>query len=350
MELIDYVDETYEILSKIILDFQNYYDKIISKIDSNIEEIVFIASGSSYNAAKIASYYIENKLNLKVNLYYPNHFLNSYNKKFLSKKNLYILISQGGSTILVREALEVLNKKNMNTMALTAYDDSVIAKEAQIHVNIGCGDEKFLFRTIGVSCTLLMCYIISMIIYSKKNVDFNYKEEINLLSENIKNINLNIQNTKIWYKNNKSFIKDKKSVFFAGGNELFAISNEADIKFMEMIPIITRSYEIEEFIHGPQNSFDDNIAYFILYNRFSSSEKTLQILKYLKSKYKSVALVSDDLDFGNDIKILLNNNYFDVFNYLIVFQVLAYYYAKDNGRDLSKRINADIDTYVQKKL
>lgn len=347
--MLEYIKNTDIILMNILNKFDDYFLKISENLKFNFNEIIFIASGSSYNAASIASNYIEQKLNIKVNIYFSNFFVESYNKRLLDNEKLYILISQTGNTKVVKDALDILNKMEFKYFSLTAYDDSIIAKESKNHINIGCGDEKYLFRTIGVSSTILICYILAISILKMKN-KYDYLNEIELLKKSILNMKNSLNNGVEWYNNNKCFLQNKKMVFFVGANELYNISKEADIKFMEMVPILSKHYEIEEFIHGPQNCFSDDIAYFILHNKLYSSIKTLNILEYLNNKYNSVVCISNgDLNY-NHINIDIENNYFDIFNYLIVFQVLAYYFAIGNNRDLTKRINSDIDNYVKKSL
>ena len=66
---------------------------------NRIESLVFIASGSSYNAAFAAKGFLERECGLHAEFYYPNVFLNS--ETIWDSKALYVFISQGGSTRMV---------------------------------------------------------------------------------------------------------------------------------------------------------------------------------------------------------------------------------------------------------
>lgn len=75
-----------------------------------VDKVIFIASGSSYNSAHMAKLFIKKYCHLQAELKYPNIFVKYEAELELDSqtegREVYVVISQGGETRLVYEALE----------------------------------------------------------------------------------------------------------------------------------------------------------------------------------------------------------------------------------------------------
>lgn len=324
-------------------EFQQYIQ------DQNITEIIFIASGSSYNAAMTTRHFFEH-LGLQVQYLYPNIFVN-YTERF-NKNALYIFISQGGKTKLVYESLKKIKQYGYKNCAVTAHHDMPIAKIADISIEMGCDDEEFMYRTIGYSTTVATCFQIAMTM-AKANQDIK-EEDIDVYDHDfecminhlpiVKNIALT------WYQKYRFSLMHKNHMMFTGTNDLWAVCQEADIKVMEMVPLITRSFELEEFIHGPQNAFDNTSAYFIYARRGEDENKVKAIAQFLKNEIGFCCIVGDLKIDSKDLYFDIQSQYFSALEYVTVAQVIAYKLASDYGRDLSRPLNGNISDYIKKTL
>lgn len=260
-------------------DVKGYLDNV-----KNIEKIIFVCSGSSYNAILSSKNFLENICGIKVDIVYSNIFLNYTN--LINKDDMYIFVSQGGFTKAIYDSIKKAKANNCNTMVVTADCSSPIAKESDISIDIMCGYEPFLYRTMGFSTTVAtICLLgIEVALYNKAMS----LEEANMIYDDYKYCygNLDTINTQTikWYKKNKFEILKRNKILLTGTNDLLGIAMEADIKFMEMIPLLTRSFELEEFIHGPQNVFDDSFIYFILSKPNEDVERVTSIAKFLKEE------------------------------------------------------------------
>ena len=112
------------------------------------------------------------------------------------------------------------------------------------------------------------------------------------------------------------------------------IGIEADIKFMEMIPYMTKTYELEEFMHGPQMHLI-HLRYFLLLIKKNKS-RNLAMAEFLKNEIGICYLVGDKID-DCDFYLKEVNPYFYELQYICFFQVIAYELAKDHGRRLIER-------------
>lgn len=313
-------------------------------------EIVFIAGGSSYNAAFSVKYFVEKHLGIKVRLCYPNDFM--YQRTVLNEKALYVLISPRGETPAVLESLQYLKSKGLMHLSLTADGNSVIARTADFHLDIGCEDEIYPFITKSFTCVaitiLLLCISIA------KVTGLKHMQELITYWEDMKKLPLSLQNmidaAEDWVIEHVFIIKNKKSIIVSGEGELWPISKEAALKFMEMMPMMSSSYEIEELIHGPQNAFYRDMLFIFLYNRDFNSQKPFKVHKFIKNEVGDSILMTNEKVYDDDLYLEVKSKYFYFLEYVTVCQVLAYYFSVFNGRDLTRRLNTRIDDYIQSQF
>lgn len=323
-----------------------------------VERIVFIASGSSFNSAHTARLFIKNQCGIEVELKYPNMFVQYEAEAELARAGkesssvVYAVISQGGETKLVHRALEMIKAAGKPCIAITADAGTSIAQLADFHQDMGCGQEEFMYRTIGFSTSASVCCLLglAMGIY---NGDVTKEKEAECLSDfdaMINNLPIMEQTAQAWYQAHKFSLLRRNNLMIAGAGNLYPIANEADIKLMEMVPMITRSFELEEFIHGPQNSFNGSTLFFVLSHKGGDEEKAKSIARFIKEQIGFCALVGEEILDERDLHLAPASRYFFGLEYVTVFQILAYRMADCRGRDLHRGVNAVVNQYIKKTL
>ena len=340
----------------------NYLKKLVDENQQNFQEfetyinkqkitrIAFIASGSSYNAVFVLKGFSERCLGISCDYYYPNMFVNYSGQ--LDPNCLYVVISQGGSTKLVFEALNKIKENNLKNVALTSSFTSIISKTSDCPIEIGCGNEPYMYRTIGYS-TSVVTSLLLMLKLAKSNNSIDQQKLDYYLSDLVKGINnldKIVESTNNWYNENKFGLMKRSKVMLAGTNDLYAVAQEADIKIMEMVPMVTRSFELEEFIHGPQNAFDDDTIFFVLSRSSEDQEKAIAIAKFLKNEIGYCSIIGDYQIDQKDLNINPASKYFSFIEYITVFQTVGYHHATNHGRDLKRSVNSSINQYITKTL
>ena len=353
MRLIDTIKEIPERVEQLVGNFDCLAQEIVQYIRQFSfypDEIVFVASGSSYNAAFAVKHFAEKSLGIRITLSYPNDFL--YQRTILNDKALYVFISQTGRTAAVEECIRFVLSKELMNLSMTADDTSRIAKLADFHFNIGCGEEQYLFRTKGYTCTVVSCILLCMAVAKAAGLRAEkelcqYLADLKALPRSLSGIICAAEN---WAAKNIAVIDKKKCLIVSGEGDLWPIAQEAAIKFMEMLPIMSDSYEIEELIHGPQNAFHSEILFIFLYNKDCDSLRALKIHEFIKNEIGDSILISNEKGADMDLPLQLESRYFYFLELATACQVLAYYFSDFKGRDLSKRIHSQIDNYIQKQL
>lgn len=327
--------------------------KQLSIIDA--KNINVIASGTSFNAAMAIKTIAWKYYSIELNVFYPNFFSNNFSKRNFDKSVPYIFISQGGKTISTIRSIELVNSLGGTTISLTEDLNTPVAEASEISIEIGSLNEKFLFRTAGYSLSVLTMYLMILTIaFNNKTLTENeLQTKIDDLKPLANNINTVIEQTEDWYKEIKQQLTDVKTLYIASGSEIISVSQEAEIKLMEMVPIQSNSFEIEELIHGPQNIFDSSIAFMLLVNNMNDFEKAKSIDKFLKKEIKAFSQIVTKSNVSNENKHVIldsSSTELDILIFITFIQVFSYFLSIDRARNLSKRLNASIDKYFNKTV
>lgn len=351
MSLLDCIVSIPDLLNNIVNNSEDIKNKIKDYIkDRKVKEIVFVASGTSLNASKVTRYFAKDECGFDVQCFYPNDFVNYTN--YINTDAFYVFVSQGGATKLVYEALEKAKSNNLLHCTITESLDSPIAKASDLAIEMGSGKEPYLYRTIGYSCTVVTCWMIELalaqLVHNMSEVKVEeYKNDLLLA---INNLNKITEVSTSWYNDNKFSLLRRPKAIIAGAHSFWEVANEADIKMMEMVPMFTRSFELEELIHGPQNAFDDDTLFFILSDLNYDAQKAINIAKFIKDEIGFCALVGNNTLDNRDLKIEFASKCFRVIEEITPFQIIAYHMATDKGRDLKRGVNASIANYIKKTL
>lgn len=313
------------------------------------KRVIFVGSGSSYNSA-LAACPLFDRMGIEAQPMFPNQFT-SYSTAF-DRDALYVVISQGGATRLVYEAVEKLHNAGCKVCSVTASVEAPIARASDVAIEMGCGEERFLYRTVGVSATILSCWqlAISMGVASGALTEPEAAQMDEEVLAVIGAMPDRMNQALAWYDRHRFSLMRADYLMCAGADDLWAVAREADIKAMEMVPMVTRSFELEEIIHGPQNAFDASGAYLIFARRGLDADKARAIATFLNENIGFCALVGNVGAGSRDFVFEEKSEAFGALEYLTFAQVLAYRLADDHGRDLTRRLNAGISAYISKEL
>lgn len=311
------------------------------------KELVIVASGSSYNAAFTAKLFLEKVCGLRVTLVYPNMFVNYHSG--MHTDALYLFISQGGRTKLVYDGLALAKEAGCYTIAMTADETCIIAEAADYYIDMGCGEEEYLYRTIGFSATAASVMLFGAALGLEKEALEEVRRDLVRAAENLPSVK---EGTLEWYADNKFSLLRRNKMMISAAGDLWPIAQESDIKAMEMVPMMTKSYELEEFIHGPQNAFHDGILFILYSKKGEDEEKVKKIAAFLKKEIGFCAVVGEaaEAEDKKDMALAAASRHFAPLEFITFMQVTAYKMAEDRGRDLAKGVNSSIQKYIQKTI
>lgn len=340
MSLLDCIKRIPSLNEEIINTYPNQFIGL-EKMKNKIKKIIFVASGSSYNAACVSKHFVENQCEIEVEVIFPNVFnQQKYHKN--DESILYVFISQTGATKLVYEIVDDLQNKGYQVASIVGELDSPIAKISKNPIDMGCQHEEYKYKTIGVSTSIVTCWLLGCYLSDYKEI-----KELSIVNNQLDNI---VEKALEWYDSHKYELMKRNLALFTGSNSLWPVSTEADIKFMEMIPYLTKSYELEEFIHGPQNEFNNNELFFVATKKGIEDQKSIAISKFLKNEIGCCYMVGNLTLDGNDFEFPCEESHFYELKHLCFYQVIAYKLADDRGRNLNQGLNTIITSYINKTM
>ena len=104
-----------------------------------INRIILIACGTSWHAALIGEYMLEEYIRIPVEVEYASEF--RYRNPVLREDDLVIVISQSGETADTLAALKEAKNKGVKVLAISNVVGSTIAREADGGVYIHAGPD-----------------------------------------------------------------------------------------------------------------------------------------------------------------------------------------------------------------
>ena len=339
-----FIDEQKDVLTHIL----NQEEKILSFLpDSfiNKKEIIITASGSSLNAALLVKAMLEKEAKIRIHVETP--FQLRYYSSLLNQNDqkLLIALSQTGKSIGTLECIKMAQANQIDTLAITAYDDSPIAKSANVHINMLCGDEPVGPKTKGFSATVLVLQLLLM-----KMMKIASKEYVQEYRQSIKELPNNIQTAKQWCRQHDSWAK-AKAMSIVGFGINYPTAREGTLKILETMQIPIMNFEMEEFMHGPQRTIVKD-SYIVMIDTNGQGQVLMNnLIDFSKTKTNNYLLIStlkqtDDhtLQIG---QYPLTSSWL---NAVVIFQVMCTYFPEVNGHNSSNPIYGDFATTVGTRI
>ena len=341
----DYINEQKDVLTNIL----DYHKEMFSPYDKDvfdIEEIIITASGSSLNAAMLVKAMCEKESDKRIII--ENPFQLRYYSPLLKqeKKAILIVLSQTGKSVGTLECLKIAKTNHIPTIAITAYNDSPIAKEADYHINMRCGDEPVGPKTKGFSATVMTLHLFIMkIIHSPlyQDVIKEYRESINELPQNIKD-------AKAWCQEHENWSK-AKAMSIVGFGVNYPTAREGSLKVLETMQISVMNFDMEEFMHGPHRTIVKDSYLAVIDTDGYGKTLMNNLIEFSKTKTGNYFIVST-LKPQDEHTIHIGNYPLTSswLNAVIPFQVMCTYFPQVNGVNSSDPVYGEFATTVGTRI
>lgn len=229
------------------------------------DRIYLFGSGSSLNACKAASEYMETILGVEITCAPPSN-----PPVIRGSRPLVLAISQSGKSSNTVALLEEL-RGGVPTVSFTAGVDNPVARMADFSVDISVGDETVGPKTRGVTGTVLCLYLATLeaALLCGNLSEAGYSEEIGLLEKTIGYGEQNLEACEDFYRAHLEDLKLARHFLFVGKGPAAAVGEEDALKVLETLCLPSAGYEFEEFLHGPPICINEETALFL----FNSGDK-----------------------------------------------------------------------------
>lgn len=269
-------------------------DKVKDKLLA-ANRIIIVACGTSWHAALLAEYWIEELCRIPVEVEYASEF--RYRNPIIGKDDVIIAISQSGETADTLVALENAKQHGATIFGIVNVVGSSIARLSDSGIYTHAGPE------IGVASTkAFTTQLTSLLLFAIKLAQFKQSiespladvlvQELAQVPEKIQEI-LDTQTETI--KTIAQKYADASDFLYLGRGYNFPIALEGALKLKEISYIHAEGYPAAEMKHGPIALVDENLPVLFIATKDKIHEKIISNMQEIKARSgQLISLVSRD--------------------------------------------------------
>jgi glucosamine--fructose-6-phosphate aminotransferase (isomerizing) len=311
---------------------------------SSIDRIVIVACGTSYHAAMVGKYMIEELARIAVDADIASEY--RYRQPILSKNTLFIAITQSGETADTLAAMREASRLGAKTLAICNVIGSSAAREADSVFYTHSGPEIGVASTKAFTTQIVALYLLAIAL-AKRRMTISGEISQQLLND-LLHLPSQAENT-VGHDQEiariaKEFMKARGFLYLARGIQ-YPIALEGALKLKEISYIHAEGYAAGEMKHGPIALIDDELPVVVLAPEDKLFEKVLSNMEEVKSRGgRLLALTTGNnthlTNLAQHVITTDANNYFlNTVLLTIPLQLLAYHVAVLRGCDVDQPRN-----------
>ena len=319
----------------------NLTDEEIGKIES----IKLIGCGTSWHAALVGKFMLEELAKIPAEVEYASEF--RYRNPILKPNTIVIAISQSGETADTIAALKEAKKNGAKTISICNVKGSSITRVSDGVIYTRAGPEIGVASTKAFTTQLTVLYLLT-ILFSKKRKTLNDKQ-IKSMIQGIRKIPLQIAsvlNEDLEIVNCAELYHKKTNSLYLGRGVNFPIALEGALKLKEVSYIHAEGYPAAEMKHGPIALIDENMPVVVIApHDIYTYSKILGNIEEVKARGGIVIAIATEGDKEipkkADHTIFIPKTLYALSSILAVIplQLLAYHIADKLGKNIDKPRN-----------
>ncbi|MEZ7818094.1 MAG: glutamine--fructose-6-phosphate transaminase (isomerizing) [Pseudomonadales bacterium] len=316
----------------------------ISAVLDDVEAITIVACGTSFYAASVARYWIEELADIPCQVEIASEF--RYRKVAHSKKSLFVTLSQSGETADTLAALRKAKDSGfLATLTICNVATSSIVRESDFSFMLHAGTEVGVASTKAFTAQLVDLLLLSMLL-GRRNANNSGKEQsiveaLHKLPELIESILFLDDAIAV---EAERFV-DKNHSLFLGRGSLFPIAMEGALKLKEISYIHAEGYAAGELKHGPLALVDEKMPVVAVAPNDELLEKLESNLHEVRARGGELLVFAEvGSSFKSEpgvriVSLPKVNTFLAPIAYTVVLQLLAYHVAVHKGTDVDQPRN-----------
>ena len=306
--------------------------------------IIICACGTSWHAALIGKYFIEEAAHIPVEVEYASEF--RYRNPVIFPDDVMIAVSQSGETADTLAAINLAKEKGAFIYGVCNVIGSSIARAAESGTYIHVGPEIGVASTKAFTGQVITLSLIGLAIAKEKKTLSD--EVYTMLVDELNNIPEKMQWTLDNNKNIDNFAQMFtycKNFIYLGRGYNYPVALEGALKLKEISYIHAEGYPAAEMKHGPIALVDEEMPVVVIAPKRGMYDKVVSNIQEIKSRRgKIISVVTD----GDKTVRELSDYCFvipdtrDCFVPLLAvlpLQLLSYYVAVAKGRNVDQPRN-----------
>lgn len=308
------------------------------------KRIIIIGCGTSWHAALVAEYLIEEYARIPVEVEYSSEF--RYRNPILGSDDVVIAISQSGETADTLAALRMAKEKGATILGICNVVGSSIARETDGGVYTHAGVEIGVASTKAFTAQVTVLTLFALKLAKEKGqissgLYLDLIEELSEIPDKVKSILVKHPHI----KEVAAKYKDAVNALYLGRGALFPVALEGALKLKEISYMHAEGYAAGEMKHGPIALVDDNLPVIVVAAKDHYYEKIVSNIQEVKARKGNIIAVVTE---GDDGLTHMVNDLFEIpkshpavspLLAIIPLQLFSYYIAVMRGCDVDQPRN-----------
>ncbi len=340
------IDEQPTVMRKLISTYADdegniTVDPAIVKSVQEADRIYILAAGTSYNAGFASKAMFEKLTDTPVEIGVASEW--GYNIPLLSKKPMFVLLSQSGETADSRQVLVKANEMGIPSLTVTNVPGSTLSREATYTMLLHAGPEIAVASTKAYTAQIAALAFLAKAVGEangkKEALEFDLVHELSIVAQSIE---ATLSEKDMISKKVENLLAATRNAFYIGRGNDYYVAMEASLKLKEISYIQCEGFAAGELKHGTISLIEDGTPVFGL---ISASEvvaaHTRGNIQEVAARGANVLTVVEEKLAKADDDIIVNqvHPFLSPISMVIPTQLIAYYASLQRGLDVDKPRN-----------
>ncbi len=318
---------------------------------SKAKKIVFLACGTSWHAALVGEYMIEEFARIPVEVEYASEF--RYRNPIIEDGTVVFVISQSGETADTLAAMREARRRGALVLGICNVVGSSIARESDGGIYIHAGPEIGVASTKAFTSQLTVIALITLLLARLRNMSAvegrQLVSELQALPDKVKSI---LKSSDYIREIAEEYL-DKRNFLYLGRGYNFPVALEGALKLKEISYIHAEGYPAAEMKHGPIALIDEEMPTVFIAPKDSIYDKVVSNIEEVRARGGRIIAITTE---GNQeirgradhvVNIPETADFLVPILAVIPLQLLAYHMAVlkgcnvDQPRNLAKSVTVE---------
>ena len=314
------------------------------EIFDNTEAVTIVACGTSYYAACIASYWIEELAGIPCNAEIASEF--RYRNVVVLPNSLFVTITQSGETADTLAALRVAKEIGYeNTLTICNVATSSTVRESDMALMLQAGTEVGVASTKAFTAMLTDLLMLAVLIGRRHGMSVETEQEVVGSLHGLADAIDSALALDEPIRRLAERFAEKSHALFLGRGPMFPVALEGALKLKEISYIHAEGYAAGELKHGPLALVDADMPVIAVAPNDKLLEKLQSNLQEVRARGGTLYVFADpesgfkDEDDVTVITLPKVDRLLAPIVYVVPLQLLAYHVAVLKGTDVDQPRN-----------
>ncbi|MEM7098857.1 MAG: glutamine--fructose-6-phosphate transaminase (isomerizing) [Pseudomonadota bacterium] len=309
-----------------------------------VKAVTLVACGTSYYAASVARYWIEDLVGIPCQVEVASEF--RYRKLAVPEQSLFVSISQSGETADTLAALRIAKESGyFATLTICNVPTSSLVRESDLALMIQAGTEVGVASTKAFTAQLTDLLLLIILLGRRHGMATEMEERLVKGLHQLNNMVDDALNLDTRIKRVSEQFLEKHHALFLGRGTMFPVAMEGALKLKEISYIHAEGYPAGELKHGPLALVDDDMPVVAVAPNDELLEKLHSNLQEVRARGgQLIVFAAHDSGFKEEPGVTVIHlpdvdPLIAPIVYVVPLQLLAYHVAVLKGTDVDQPRN-----------